>query len=98
MAWVPIDVAASTVLDMLRNEGDERVLHLTAPRPASWNDVFRPIADALGVPLVSSSEWLDRFRASARTEEEVVPKGESAHALLEFFESVCNGLVEEHGG
>ncbi|KAI0632701.1 acetyl-CoA synthetase-like protein [Trametes polyzona] len=100
ISWVPVDVAASVLLEMLRAEGTttgeaERILHLTAPRPAKWNDVFAPIAGALGVPLVPSAEWLDKLRDSAKAASEGARPGvgahDAAHNLLPFFEAAMAG-------
>ena len=79
-----MDTAAAAILEMLQS--NERVLSLTAPRPATWMDVFQPVAEILGVPLVSASKWLEKLRESARRAED--GKGhESAHNLIGFFKS-----------
>lgn len=36
-------------------------LHLAHPRPVPWCALFDPIAEALGVPLVSFTAWLDKL-------------------------------------
>ena len=84
MSWVPVDIAASTLLEVLRS--DEGIVHLTSPRPVAWNDIFEPIAASLGVPLVSGGEWVKRLRADAARSESQARGHESAHQLIAFFE------------
>lgn len=71
----------------------EPILHLTSPRPVAWNDIFTPIADQLGVPLVSFVEWLERLRGAARQAEEggQTDMHDSAFNLLDFFEATMSG-------
>ncbi|KAL1938320.1 hypothetical protein VTO73DRAFT_11771 [Trametes versicolor] len=90
VSWVPVDVAASALLEMLYS--GEQVLHLSAPRPVPWNTVFGPIAEWLGVPLVPPSEWLAKLRESAKAAESGPKVGahDSAHNLLPFFEAAMS--------
>ena len=84
ISWVPVDTAAAAILEMLQSH--ERVLSLTALRRVTWMEIFQPVAEILGVPLVSASEWLEKLRESAREAED--GKGhESAHNLIDFFEA-----------
>ncbi|TBU53497.1 acetyl-CoA synthetase-like protein [Dichomitus squalens] len=88
VSWVPIDIASAALLEMLYS--DEPILHLTSPKPASWNDVFQPIAKKIAVPLVSTAEWLEKLKESARAANEVqlqTDTHESAHTLIIFFEA-----------
>ncbi|KAL7278799.1 hypothetical protein ACG7TL_007808 [Trametes sanguinea] len=95
LSWVPVDVAATTLLEFLQS--NEPILHLASPRPAAWQDVFSALADELGVPLVPASEWLDKLRASAqdaidRESHRAGAPGPgdghlSAHNLVPFFEA-----------
>ncbi|KAI0659473.1 acetyl-CoA synthetase-like protein [Cubamyces menziesii] len=90
LSWVPVDVAASALLEMLFS--GEQVLHLSSPRSASWNDVFAPLAEQLGVALVSVSEWLNRLRQSAQEADRGpnVAGHESAYNLVPFFEAALS--------
>ncbi|TFK85858.1 hypothetical protein K466DRAFT_664208 [Polyporus arcularius HHB13444] len=83
--YVPVDIAAAALLEMVTCGSDERVLHITSPRPASWNEVYGFVAEDLAVPMVPLSEFLDRLWASARASG-----GGSAHALR------FAGLVESY--
>ncbi len=42
--YVPVDIAAAALLEMVTCGSDERVLHITSPRPASWNEVYGFVA------------------------------------------------------
>ncbi|RDX52399.1 hypothetical protein OH76DRAFT_1400210 [Lentinus brumalis] len=83
--WVPIDVAAAALLEMVTYGSDEQALHIIAPRPATWNDVYGLVAVELNVPMVSVSEFLERLWASARASG-----GRSAQALR------LAGILEMH--
>ncbi|TFK85859.1 hypothetical protein K466DRAFT_566366 [Polyporus arcularius HHB13444] len=83
--WVPIDVAAAALLEMVAYGSDERALHIIAPRPTTWNDVYGLVAVELNVPMVPVSEFLERLWASARASG-----GRSAQALR------LAGILEMH--
>ena len=87
LTWVAVDVVASTLQDMV--DSNERALHLVAPRPVPWNDVFLPIAKWLGVPAVPYSEWLARLEksAAAASAKPSVEQHDSAHNLISFFKA-----------
>lgn len=70
-------------------QSNEQVLSLTAPRPVTWMGIFQPVAEILGVPLVSVSEWMEKLRESARSAENGEGH-ESAHNLTEFFEAALS--------
>ncbi|KAI8989661.1 acetyl-CoA synthetase-like protein [Trametes punicea] len=87
MSWVPVDVAASALLEMLHSR--EPILHLVCPRPVAWNDVFSALAAELGVPLVLAPEWLAKLRQAAQEAAKGpnVERHESAHNLVPFLET-----------
>ncbi|TFY82198.1 hypothetical protein EWM64_g1812 [Hericium alpestre] len=84
VSWIPVDVAASTLLDMLGSS--EPVLHLVHPNPTTWFDIAVHTSTALRLPLAPYDEWLARLRAQAVGGDTTNP----AVQLLEFF----NGLAE----
>ena len=86
IAWVPIDIAAVTLLDVLSAPTPEPVVHLTAPQPVPWGIIFMPMARRLGVPLVPAADWAVKVRVAA---EDAARKGEfdSAFQLVDFFEA-----------
>ncbi|KAI8996240.1 acetyl-CoA synthetase-like protein [Trametes punicea] len=87
VSWVPVDVAASALLEMLH--GGEHMLHLVCPRPVPWNDVVGALAAELGVPLVPASEWVAKLRQAAQDAAKGpnVERHESAHNLVPFLET-----------
>ncbi|KAH9915952.1 acetyl-CoA synthetase-like protein [Epithele typhae] len=91
VAWLPIDVAAASVLEFLTAPHPERttpVYHVTAPYPVMWADVLTPMAARLGVPLVPSAEWVEKVKVDASAPGR---KHESAHELVGFFEVTMAG-------
>lgn len=64
VSWVPVDAAASVLLEMVNST--EQVLHLTSPRPVSWSTLFTSVTEQLGVPLIPASEWLAKLGQSAQ--------------------------------
>ena len=65
MAWIPVDIAAETILDALRARPLEPVIHITAPHPVSWESVIAPMVAYLDVPLMAEEEWFARYRQAA---------------------------------
>ena len=69
-------------------EASSPILHLVHPRPVGWRTLVAPIAQDLGVPLVSYTDWLKALEACAQegAEEEVdAMRANPALRLLEFF-------------
>lgn len=86
VAWLPVDVAARTVLDLSNSEG---VFSLTHPHPASWNTVVSGAARRMGVPLVTYEEWLQKLHHMDATtpEADLIESMNKAPALKlkQFF-------------
>ncbi|EMD35545.1 hypothetical protein CERSUDRAFT_106870 [Gelatoporia subvermispora B] len=83
LTWLPVDTAASALIEFSR--ADQPVVHLIHPRPVSWNAIFSPIAERLGLELSPYSEWIHRLRVA--DEAQVDGQQSSALALRDFFES-----------
>jgi thioester reductase-like protein len=81
VAWVPVDVVASSLVDMARSDGP--VFNLVAPQPVPWATIFGAFGKRLGVPLIPYQEWVERVSAAAdaNTDQDNV----SAFALADFF-------------
>ena len=62
ISWIPVDVAAKAVFEM-RN-ATASYLHLAHPRPVPWSAVMHPLAQQLGLPVVSYQEWFAALRKS----------------------------------
>ncbi|KAI0350525.1 acetyl-CoA synthetase-like protein [Trametes cingulata] len=98
VSWVPVDVAASALLEMLY--AGERVMHLTSTSPVPWDTVFGALAEELEVRLVQAFDWLARLRQSAQyagsgTSPEDASEHEAAHNLLPFFEAAMSAKQVE---
>ncbi|KAI0031502.1 acetyl-CoA synthetase-like protein [Vararia minispora EC-137] len=87
VSWVPVDIVAAALIEMARS--NEPVLHLNAPKPATWDTIFGAFARGLGLPLIPYDEWVARVSAAAEanTREEHV----SAFALTDFFKKAHFG-------
>lgn len=71
-SWIPIDVAARTVVELRTSE--HSFVNVAHPTPGPALDVMKPLSAALGLPLVSYTEWTT-----------LLEKSGSAPGLLEFF-------------
>jgi hypothetical protein len=59
---MPSYEAAAALIEM--RDAPYDILHLVHPRPVSWTSLISPIAQAIGVPLVSFPEWLAALNQS----------------------------------
>ncbi|EIN04342.1 acetyl-CoA synthetase-like protein [Punctularia strigosozonata HHB-11173 SS5] len=59
-AWVPLDIAASAMVEISLNHEDSvpPLVHLAHPHPVTWSSIVGYIAEQLGVPLVTYADWL----------------------------------------
>ncbi|KAI0673239.1 acetyl-CoA synthetase-like protein [Trametes maxima] len=87
VSWVAVDVVAAALQEMV--DSDYPALHLVAPKPVQWNDVFVPIAEHLGVPTVPYAEWTAKLEQSAAAASvgPGVGQHDAAHNLIGFFKS-----------
>lgn len=83
VAWLPMDQAASALLDFTRSSSHTAVLHLITPRPVQWSKVMRAVSARLALPIVSWDEWLERYRIRAMSGKEL----DRAFNLAVFFEA-----------
>ncbi|KAI9065204.1 acetyl-CoA synthetase-like protein [Trametes sanguinea] len=88
VTWVPGYETAKAFAEM-RNSS-EPFLHLVHPKPVPWRTIITPIAEELGVPLVTYDEWLSALRKSthglAGSADEVgLMKANPALRLVDFF-------------
>ena len=62
-------------------------LHIAHPHPVPWTDLFRPLAEQLGVPLVPYAKWLEALQSSLQSGEDEVElqRKNPALRLLGFF-------------
>ncbi|VDB85562.1 unnamed protein product [Peniophora sp. CBMAI 1063] len=93
VAWLPMDQAASALLDFTRSSSPTAVLHLITPRPVPWFKVITAISTHLALPTVSWDEWLERYRVRATSGKET----DRVFNLAPFFEAFdTNGPNHAH--
>ena len=86
VSWLPVDVAAAAMVDLLDSKED--LVHLIHPRPVPWMQIFQPMSDMLKVPLVPYAEWFKRLEESRvdSTDSEIeLMKKIPALKILETF-------------
>jgi hypothetical protein len=96
VAWIPLHVAADTILEMTVAAAAPSVLHLAHPRPVPWLSVLSVVARELNVPLVSYADWLRALEESVkdpRKSEVDHMRANPALRLLPFFRGVQTGRV-----
>ncbi|KAJ4991642.1 L-aminoadipate-semialdehyde dehydrogenase (nonribosomal peptide synthetase) [Stagonosporopsis vannaccii] len=91
--WVPMDVAAGTVIDVATSSISDaaQVYHLTNPHTTSWSQLF-PVIQAyysyagVGIDVVEYDDWVNELKQIPQTKEnaEKIP----GLKLLEFYESL----------
>ncbi|EEB91611.1 hypothetical protein MPER_10004, partial [Moniliophthora perniciosa FA553] len=83
ISWIPSDLAAQAILDLLDIEDTcaESILHLRHPYPVEWNTLMNSLASQLKVTSVSYTEWLRRLEKSSA-------KQLVATRLLPFFQNI----------
>ncbi|KAI0739441.1 acetyl-CoA synthetase-like protein [Daedaleopsis nitida] len=101
VAWFPAYEAAKAFAEMRHSE--EPFLHLVHPNPTTWHTLVAPIAQALGVPLVSYGEWLAALEksvsaASGSSEEVETMKRNPALRILPFFKAQGGLMASRLGG
>lgn len=87
MTWLPIDTAASTILDLVNGNlkvDADLVYHVVHPQSFHWTRDLLPSLAAAGLKfeVVPTMEWMERFRKSSRD-----PKVNPPIKLLDWFES-----------
>ncbi|KAI0357816.1 acetyl-CoA synthetase-like protein [Trametes cingulata] len=89
VSWIPGYEAAKAFAEM--RHSTEPFLHLVHPRRVPWHDLIAPIAQDLGVPLVSYAEWLSALEKSISegdAAEVELMKANPALRLLSFFKNL----------
>jgi len=82
VSWLPINVAARVIIEIL--DSDVQVLNLCHPRPVPWNDLMEPIAALLQIPLVPFQEWLSSLESQISARQLTKEQAESVPALRLF--------------
>ncbi|KAI0364205.1 acetyl-CoA synthetase-like protein [Pilatotrama ljubarskyi] len=89
VSWIPGYEGAKAFAEI--RHSPEPFLHLVHPRPVPWHNLIAPIAEELGVPLVSYAEWLSALQkdgSEGDAAELELMKANPALRLLSFFKSL----------
>ncbi|KAJ6521265.1 male sterility protein-domain-containing protein, partial [Mycena vulgaris] len=90
ISWVPIQHAAKILVEMRTSRSSH--LHLTHPHPVLFSDVLLPVAEALKLPMVPYSRWVESLE-SAWSQGSANP----GVRLLAFFRANGSGEVTAEG-
>ncbi|KAF4554523.1 Non-canonical non-ribosomal peptide synthetase-like protein 4 [Elsinoe fawcettii] len=87
MTWLPVDTAASVIIDLLESDStvdSEKVYHILNPSSFHWTEEMLPALRAAGLKFepLPTAEWMERLRNSERDPEKNPPI-----KLLDWFES-----------
>jgi hypothetical protein len=95
LSWVPIDVAASAVLEL--RHAEHNLLNLVHPRPIEASTVSRALSTILDLPVVPYVTWLSSLEALSSADSLSKDGPASAFSLLEFFRNLdADGRLEVH--
>ncbi|KAI0643270.1 acetyl-CoA synthetase-like protein [Trametes meyenii] len=96
VTWIQSYEAAKAYAELRHSL--EPFVHLVHPRPVPWHRVVKPIAEALGVPLVPYADWLSALEKSigAGDAAEVdLMKANPALRLLSFYKALTSSPERE---
>ncbi|KAJ7127122.1 acetyl-CoA synthetase-like protein [Mycena epipterygia] len=91
ISWIPLDAAASILLDISVNTVADGVFHLVHPHPVDWSTFSNAAAKILGVPSVPYKDWLDILQKAAADSEAI--EHNPALRLVDFFANYQVGPV-----
>ncbi|KAG8866989.1 hypothetical protein FRB97_003602, partial [Tulasnella sp. 331] len=92
LSWLPVDVAASAILESRHSKS--QTLHIAHPHPVTWSSVMRSFSAAIRKPLVPFEQWVDTLEESATSGPAAI-RSNPALALLEFFKNMGASFKEE---
>ncbi|KAF2232213.1 hypothetical protein EV356DRAFT_578621 [Viridothelium virens] len=103
MQWVPVDLSAAVVADLVLNpNASHPVYHVDNPVGQPWKDMNHVLARALGIPdptnIVPFKDWVKRVRASPlvpETENPAARPGMPDWLENNFERMACGGLILE---
>ncbi|KAI0033616.1 male sterility protein-domain-containing protein [Vararia minispora EC-137] len=91
--WLPVDVAAKVLVEMMRS--NEPVLHLVSPRPVACTHIITFFASRLKLPLMPYQGWIERLHTAVKAQAQVQADGSSkkrgAGVALTLFELFRDG-------
>ncbi|KAI0350279.1 acetyl-CoA synthetase-like protein [Trametes cingulata] len=89
ITWIPSYEGAKAFVEM--RHAREPFVHLVHPHPAPWHTIVTPIAEKLGVPLVSYAAWLAALEESVSKDdanEADLMQDNPALRLLSFYKKL----------
>ncbi|KAG9010812.1 hypothetical protein FRB94_009719 [Tulasnella sp. JGI-2019a] len=92
ITWLPVDVAASAILDL--RDSKHQTLHITHPHPVAWSLLMRSFSSLLHVPLIPFKNWVERLESSANKSAQAI-QSNPAIALMGFFKSLGASFENE---
>ncbi|KAJ7206143.1 hypothetical protein B0H12DRAFT_1243356 [Mycena haematopus] len=90
-SWFPIHHAARAIVEMRSNDG--HYFHITHPKPVPMADIMSPLSEALDLPLVPYSAWMDSLEAASL--QESAASNNPGVRLLDFFRSLRQVSAEQ---
>lgn len=101
MQWVPVDLSAAVMADLVLNpDASHPVYHVDNPVGQPWKDMNRVLARALGIPesidFIPLIDWVRRVRASPlvpETENPAARPGMPDWLETNFERMACGGLI-----
>ncbi|KAI0631526.1 acetyl-CoA synthetase-like protein [Trametes polyzona] len=96
ITWIPSYEGAKAFVE-LRHSLDP-IVHLVHPHPVPWHNIIALIAEELGVPLVTYSEWLSKLQESVEeggADEVGLMKANPALRLLSFYKGLKSSPERE---
>ncbi|KAI0822423.1 acetyl-CoA synthetase-like protein [Trametes gibbosa] len=97
VAWIPGYEGAKAFTELRRSP--DAFAHLVHPRPVPWHTIIKPLAEELGVPLVSYDVWLSALQKSVSggdTTEVDLMKANPALRLLSFYANANSTPAPDH--
>jgi len=107
VTWLPVNVAASALVDFLEAPSSTPIVHLIHPRPVTWSTLAAILSSELSVPVVSYATWLEKVEKLALlgvdgpTPAETQVTNLRVLRLLPFFRSIAqqsDGLIRDAMG
>lgn len=100
LQWMPVDMCAGVMVDLLKIDQDEQALypvyHVDNPVGQPWEDMSRVLAAALDIPpgnVIPFEDWIRRVRRSPLSETEN-PAARVVDFLEGHFERMsCGGII-----
>ncbi|KIY67026.1 acetyl-CoA synthetase-like protein [Cylindrobasidium torrendii FP15055 ss-10] len=88
LSWMPVNRAASVLVELLFSSRFREVYHLENPARQSWRDTLDALSSILELPMVPFDDWMVRVRESGST-----PASKIAGFLEGDFMKLATGSV-----